>query len=124
MSRIAPQTDVAPGGAVARETPAASSSSVARETPRPAGAPAWLILAPIRLYRRFVSPAISNRCRYYPSCSAYAEQAIRELGAVRGTILAAWRVLRCNPFSRGGVDHVADRRLFRDPPPSNDGRTA
>jgi putative membrane protein insertion efficiency factor len=67
----------------------------------------------VRGYRRFLSPAISPRCRYYPSCSAYAEQSIRELGAVRGTILAAWRVLRCNPLSKGGVDHVSDRRLFR-----------
>src|SRR5687768_3295926 len=95
---------------VSRETPVSADSSVSRET-RP-GALARLVLLPVRAYRRFLSPAISPRCRYYPSCSAYAEQSIRELGAVRGTILAAWRVLRCNPFSKGGVDQVSDRRLF------------
>ena len=75
-----------------------------------------MILLPIRAYRRFLSPAVSPRCRYYPSCSAYAEESIRELGAVRGVIVAAWRVLRCNPLSKGGVDFVSDRRLFRPSP--------
>jgi len=101
---------------VSRETSDSTESGVSRET-RP-GPLARLVLLPIRAYRRFFSPAISPRCRYYPSCSAYAEQSIRELGAVRGTILAAWRLLRCNPFSKGGVDHVSDRRLFR---PSDEG---
>lgn len=72
-----------------------------------------MVLAPVRVYRRVISPALPARCRYYPSCSAYAEQAIRELGLVRGLILATWRLLRCNPFSLGGVDELADRRLFR-----------
>jgi uncharacterized protein len=72
-----------------------------------------LLIAPIRLYQRFISPAFAPRCRYYPTCSEYAVQAIRELGPIRGTILAGWRVLRCNPFSHGGVDEVADRKLFR-----------
>ena len=75
-----------------------------------------LLIAPIRLYQRFISPAFAPRCRYYPTCSEYAVQAIRELGPIRGTILAAWRVLRCNPFSHGGVDEIADRRLFRSTP--------
>ena len=70
-------------------------------------------LAPVHLYRRFISPAIPNRCKYYPSCSAYAVQAVRELGVVRGSIVAAWRLARCNPWSHGGVDELADRRLFR-----------
>ncbi len=72
-----------------------------------------VFLAPLRFYRRFVSPAIAPRCRYYPTCSAYAEQAVRELGLVRGAILALWRLLRCNPFSRGGYDPLEARRLFR-----------
>jgi len=76
-----------------------------------------LVLLPIRFYRRFVSPALGPRCRYYPTCSAYAEEAVRELGPVRGMILGAWRVLRCNPFSRGGLDPLAERRLFRPAPP-------
>jgi putative membrane protein insertion efficiency factor len=73
-----------------------------------------VILAPIQLYRHVISPALPNRCKYYPSCSAYAVQAVRELGIVRGTIVAAWRLARCNPWSHGGVDELADRRLFRD----------
>jgi putative membrane protein insertion efficiency factor len=74
-----------------------------------------LFLAPLHLYRRVISPALPPRCRYYPSCSAYAVDAIREFGVIRGSVLAAWRVMRCNPLSRGGIDHVHDQRLFRSP---------
>ena len=77
---------------------------------------AWLVglfLLPLQLYRRVISPALGPRCKYYPTCSAYAEQAVRELGIVRGSIVAAWRLVRCNPFSNGGLDEVADRKLFR-----------
>jgi hypothetical protein len=73
-----------------------------------------IVLAPIRVYQRLVSPALPRRCKYEPTCSAYAAQAIRELGVVRGTILAAWRLVRCNPFSHGGYDPVEARTLFRD----------
>jgi uncharacterized protein len=65
-----------------------------------------LLLLPIRFYQRFISPAIPNRCKYYPSCSQYAVDAIRAHGALRGVVLAGWRLLRCNPWSRGGVDHA------------------
>ena len=65
------------------------------------------------LYRRRISPLLGARCRYYPTCSAYAEQAVRELGAVRGTIVALWRLVRCNPLSPGGMDPLESRRLFR-----------
>ena len=75
-----------------------------------------VLVAPIRLYQRWISPAFAPRCRYYPTCSAYAVQAIRELGPIRGSILAGWRLLRCNPFSPGGVDELSDRRLFRGTP--------
>jgi uncharacterized protein len=75
-----------------------------------------LLIAPIRAYQRWISPALAPRCRYYPTCSAYAVQAIRELGPIRGLILAGWRLLRCNPFSHGGVDELSDRRLFRNTP--------
>jgi putative membrane protein insertion efficiency factor len=74
------------------------------------------LLALIALYQRWISPAFPRRCRYEPTCSAYAAEAIRELGPVRGTILAAWRILRCNPFSKGGIDDVSDRGLFRGHP--------
>ena len=72
-----------------------------------------ILLLPIRAYQRWISPALAPRCRYYPTCSDYAARSIRELGPIRGTILAAWRLLRCNPWSHGGVDHVHDRRIFR-----------
>ena len=102
---------------VARETRPAANRTVARETTiRATGIAAAVVLAPIRLYRRFLSPALGQRCRYYPTCSAYAEEAVREVGAFRGMILAAWRVLRCNPFSRGGLDPVSERTLFRTAP--------
>lgn len=106
---------------VSRETHACAAHPVAdvvsRETTRTSPL-AYLLLGPIHLYRRLISPILANRCRYYPSCSSYAEEAIRELGATRGLILAAWRVLRCNPLSNGGLDPVSERKLFR-PSPSN-----
>ena len=52
-------------------------------------------------------------CKYHPSCSQYAIDAFRELGLARGSIVAGWRILRCNPWSHGGVDRVQDRTLFR-----------
>ena len=73
----------------------------------------WVFLLPLRFYSRVISPALPARCRYYPTCSAYAEQAVRTHGIVKGTGLAAWRVVRCNPFSAGGVDEVPPRRPSR-----------
>jgi uncharacterized protein len=73
----------------------------------------WLVLLPIRAYSRLISPLFGARCRYYPTCSAYAEQAIRTHGIVRGSALAAWRLVRCNPFSAGGVDEVPQPRDSR-----------
>jgi uncharacterized protein len=68
---------------------------------------------PIRIYQRFVSPALPRRCKYEPTCSAYAVEAIRLHGPVKGLVLAVWRVLRCNPWSHGGHDPVEAQRLFR-----------
>jgi uncharacterized protein len=70
-------------------------------------------LLPIRLYQRLISPTLGTRCRYYPSCSEYAAQAIGRFGILRGLVLAGWRLLRCNPWSRGGFDPVEDQRLFK-----------
>ena len=68
--------------------------------------------APIEVYRRFVSPLLPARCKYEPTCSAYAAQSIREFGILRGFVLAAWRLLRCNPWSHGGFDPVAEQSVF------------
>ena len=68
---------------------------------------------PIRLYQLLLSPMIGERCKYYPSCSDYAAQAIERFGILRGLVLAAWRLLRCNPWSHGGFDPVDDQRLFK-----------
>jgi putative membrane protein insertion efficiency factor len=72
-----------------------------------------LALLLVRGYRRLVSPLLAPRCKYYPSCSQYALDALREYGFLRGSVLASWRVLRCNPLSHGGFDPVSAQRLFR-----------
>jgi putative membrane protein insertion efficiency factor len=69
-------------------------------------------VAPIRVYQRVISPALPRRCKYEPTCSRYAVQAIQRYGILRGLVLAGWRLLRCNPWSHGGFDPVADQRLF------------
>jgi putative membrane protein insertion efficiency factor len=71
------------------------------------------LTAPIRLYQTFISPLVAPRCRYHPSCSAYAVDAIRSYGVLRGLVLAGWRLLRCNPLSRGGIDPVENQSIFR-----------
>ena len=68
-----------------------------------------ILIACIKVYQYTLSPMLGPRCRYYPSCSNYAVEALREHGAVRGLGLATWRVLRCNPFSNGGYDPVLPR---------------
>ena len=75
-------------------------------------APRRLAVAPIRAYQRLVSPLLPRRCKYEPSCSRYAAQAIEQYGILRGLVLAGWRLLRCNPWSHGGYDPVHDQRLF------------
>ena len=72
-----------------------------------------LVLAPIRFYQRFISPALPRRCKYLPTCSDYAVQAVRTYGPLRGLVLAGWRLLRCNPWSDGGYDPVSDQTLFK-----------
>jgi putative membrane protein insertion efficiency factor len=72
-----------------------------------------LAIAPLRFYQRAISPALPKRCKYHPSCSQYAVDAVRRFGILKGAVLAAWRLLRCNPWSHGGVDFVEDQTLFR-----------
>jgi putative membrane protein insertion efficiency factor len=66
------------------------------------------VLAPIRVYQRWISPARPRRCRYEPTCSAYTVEAVERFGVARGLLLGAWRLLRCNPFSDGGFDPIPD----------------
>lgn len=75
---------------------------------RPPSLAARVLAAGVIAYRR-ISPALPARCRFYPSCSAYALEAITRYGAARGTALALWRLLRCHPFHPGGFDPVPDR---------------
>jgi putative membrane protein insertion efficiency factor len=84
-------------------------------------------ILPIRLYQWLISPLLGQRCKYYPSCSEYAVQAIRGFGILRGIVLAGWRLLRCNPWSHGGLDPVENQRLFKprpDPKPTAEPRSA
>ncbi|MDQ6817965.1 MAG: membrane protein insertion efficiency factor YidD [Actinomycetota bacterium] len=64
-----------------------------------------------------LAPALGHRCKYYPSCSEYAAQAIDRFGILRGLVLAVWRLLRCNPWSHGGFDPVDGQRLFHSSSP-------
>ena len=59
----------------------------------------------IEVYQKAVSPLYASSCRYYPSCSNYAILSIEKYGVVKGSLKAIWRILRCNPFSKGGVDY-------------------
>ncbi len=77
-----------------------------------------VFVLPIKLYQKTVSPLTGSRCKYYPSCSEYAVQAISKFGILRGLVLAGWRLLRCNPWSHGGFDPVEDQRLFRSRTPA------
>ncbi len=66
----------------------------------------------IRSYQTVVSPALPRSCKYYPSCSQYAIDAVEQYGVLRGFVLATWRLLRCNPLSYGGYDPVERQTLF------------
>lgn len=76
----------------------------------------YLGIGLVRLYRITLGQFVGGRCKYYPSCSQYAIDAYQEYGFFRGTAMSAWRLLRCNPWSHGGVDYAAPRPA--DPPES------
>ena len=65
-----------------------------------------ILIAMIRFYQKFLSPLKHTRCPYTPTCSQYGLEAIQKYGAFKGSLLAGWRILRCNPFSKGGYDPV------------------
>ena len=75
---------------------------------------AALLIAPIRFYQRFITPYTPASCRHYPTCSSYAVSALRTRGAVVGTALTIWRVLRCNPWNAGGIDYVPPKGHWRN----------
>lgn len=87
-----------------------------------------MLIGLVRGYQMIVSPWFAPRCRYYPSCSQYAIDAMGKHGVIKGTALATWRLLRCNPWSLGGVDHVPEhfgaRRTLIGSSPASSPRSA
>ncbi len=101
--------------ATVSDASAALDAEAPAEAPRPSGvvrAARAVAIAPVTVYQRLISPAIPRRCKYEPTCSRYAVDAIREFGILRGAVLAVWRLLRCNPWSYGGYDPVHAQRVF------------
>lgn len=78
-------------------------------------------MALVRAYQAVLSPLLPRSCKYHPSCSHYAIDSLREYGAFRGSVLAGWRIVRCNPFSHGGYDPVEQQHVFRTRPASATG---
>ena len=72
-----------------------------------------ILLALLAFYKRFLSPLLGARCRFHPSCSEYAREAVTRFGAGRGSLLAAWRIARCQPLCSGGFDPVPERFTMR-----------
>ena len=71
-----------------------------------------IFVVPIKIYRKFISPLLPPSCRFYPSCSAYALEAVERFGIIKGSLLALFRILRCNPLCRGGIDYVPEKFPF------------
>lgn len=90
-------------------TPPAAAAG--HENHRARGIGAWVLLAMLRLYQIVLSPFLGGACKFYPSCSNYAVEAIQQHGAGRGFVLAMKRLGRCRPFTKGGYDPVPDREM-------------
>ena len=73
----------------------------------------YAAMGAVHLWRWTLGPLFAGSCKYHPSCSQYALDALRAHGFFKGSVLAGWRLLRCNPWSHGGVDFVSDQRVFR-----------
>ena len=69
----------------------------------------WIFIGLIKVYQKTLSPMFGPRCKYYPSCSHYAIDAFMEYGTIKGLAMTAWRLVRCNPFSYGGVDYAVKK---------------
>ena len=74
-----------------------------------------IFIFPIKLYKKFISPLLGNNCRFLPTCSEYMMEAIDVHGAVKGLLLGSWRILRCNPFCKGGYDPVPPKGSWTHP---------
>lgn len=77
-----------------------------------------IVLGVIRFYQLWISPLTPPSCRFYPSCSAYGMQSVERFGPLRGTRMAIWRIMRCNPWNPGGIDHVPAKGPDGRPAPS------
>lgn len=75
---------------------------------------AWVAALPVKLYRATFSPLVGMNCRYHPTCSAYALEALEKHGAIKGSYLAARRILRCHPFGGSGFDPVPEKPEDKD----------
>ena len=75
--------------------------------------PRRMLVYLIRLYQKYISPCFPKHCKYYPTCSNYAIEAIKKHGSFHGTILSIKRILKCNPVSRGGIDLVPNNKIKR-----------
>ncbi len=73
-----------------------------------------ILLALLRFYKRYISPLLPDACIYTPTCSEYAMEAIQKHGVIKGTGLAIWRILRCNPFAKGGYDPVPEPKKHKE----------
>jgi putative membrane protein insertion efficiency factor len=72
-----------------------------------------LLISILHFYKKAISPLLPNACKYTPTCSEYAMEAIEKHGVLKGSVLAIWRILRCNPFSRGGYDPVPEPHNYK-----------
>lgn len=77
-----------------------------------------VLIALVRGYKKYISPLLGDNCRFAPTCSVYAMQALEIHGACKGSLLAAWRILRCNPFGKGGIDPVPPKGRWKNTPQS------
>ena len=71
-----------------------------------------ILIFPVKLYKKYISPHLGDHCRYWPTCSEYMMQAIETHGAAKGLLLGSWRILRCNPWSKGGYDPVPPKGMW------------
>lgn len=81
--------------------------------------PSWwlsVVLLPVRFYQHFLSGLLGQNCKYFPTCSSYAVQSLTRHGLLKGTVLAVWRLLRCNPWSLGGSDRVPAKGRWKPDP--------